>query len=112
MGRLRSTLAVAALWLIWHAPLFWLVADMRALIGPELLGWAAGLVTGAFVLAALYFATESILVVALWHTLFNFVVATPPGRGVPAAVISTVVMVCGGVVAVRWWRNERGRGDT
>lgn len=106
LGPLRSTVAVAILWLIWHAPLFWLVANMHALLGPAFIGWAAGLVAGAFVLAALYFATQSILVVAVWHTLFNFVVATPPGRGVPAAIASTVVMLCGVVVAVYWWRRE------
>ena len=111
MGRLRATLLVAVLWLLWHAPLFWLVSNMRALLGPELLGWAAGLVAGAFVLAAMYFATQSVLVVAVWHTLFNVVVATPPGRGLPAAAVSTFVMLCGGLVAVSWWRQERRRVD-
>lgn len=112
LGKLRATLVVAGLWLLWHAPLFWLVASMRSLLGPSLIGWALGLAAGAFVLSALYLATESILVVAIWHTLFNFVVATPPGTGVPAAVASTIVMFFGALIALYWWRGERGYGTT
>lgn len=106
LGKLRATLVVAALWLVWHAPLFWLNANMQELVGPVLLGWALGLVCGAFVLADLYLASgQSILVVAVWHTLYNFTVATPAGTGTPAAVISALVMAWGVYIAFSWWRN-------
>lgn len=107
LGRFRGTFAVAGLWLLWHAPLFWLVANIHALLGPAFFGWAAGLIAGAFVLAALYLGSRSILLVAVWHTLFNFMVATPAGTGVPAAVLSTSVMIAGAVIAVLWWRADR-----
>jgi membrane protease YdiL (CAAX protease family) len=112
LGRFRATLVVAGLWLFWHAPLFWLVTSMHALLGPALIGWAAGLAAGAFVLSALYLASRSILVVAVWHTLFNFVVATPPGTGTPAAVMSTVVIVWGMAIALLWWRSEHEHRDS
>lgn len=113
LGRFRATLVVAAMWMVWHAPLFWLNASMQALVGPVLLGWAFGLLCAAFLLAGLYFASRnSILVVAVWHTLYNFTVATPAGSGTPAAVITTAVMVWGAYFAFVWWRKARSKSHT
>jgi CAAX protease family protein len=110
-GKFRATLVVAALWMVWHAPLFWLNAGMQALVGPVLLGWAFGLLCAAFLLAGLYFATRnSVLVVAVWHTLYNFTVATPAGSGTAAAIITTAVMLWGAYFAFLWWRHDRANG--
>lgn len=107
LGKFRATAVVAALWLVWHAPLFWLNTSMHALLGPILFGWAFGLICGAFVLAEVYLAGgQSILVVAVWHTLYNMVVATSAGVGTPSAVASTVVMLWGIFIAVRWWHQQ------
>jgi len=103
-SRLRAALMVAAIWLPWHAPLFVLNTSMAALLGPALIGWALGLTAGSLVLAWLYFQGRSVLVVAVWHTGFNFLVATAPGRGLVAAVGSTVVMVLAVAVAAAWRR--------
>lgn len=105
-SRLRAALYVAGVWLLWHAPLFVLNTSMAALLGPALLGWALGLTAGSLVLAWLYFQGRSVLVVAVWHTAFNFLVATVPGQGLVAAVGSTVVMVLAVAVAAAWWREE------
>lgn len=108
LGRFRGTLVVAALWMAWHLPLFWLNANMQDLVGPVLLGWALGMVCAAFLLAGLYFASNnSILVVAVWHTLYNFTVATPAGIGTAAAIMTSVVMVWGAYFAFVWWRDAR-----
>ena len=96
------------MWLVWHTPLFWLNANMQALVGPVIFGWAFGLLCGAFVLAGLYLTSgHSILVVAFWHTLYNFTVATQAGKGTAAAVISTIVMAWGTYFAYLWWRDAR-----
>lgn len=93
---LRATLWVSLLWLVWHLPLFFVHRNMAEMIGPALLGWAIGLLLGAFVLSWLYLSFErSILVCALWHTAYNFAVATPAGGNLAPAVISTVVMFAG-----------------
>ncbi|QUV85296.1 MULTISPECIES: CPBP family intramembrane glutamic endopeptidase [Chloracidobacterium] len=106
LGRFRATLVVASVWAVWHAPLFWLNASMQALVGPVLLGWGFGLLCAAFLLAGLYFLSqESVLVVAVWHTLYNFTVATPAGTGTPAALITTVVIVWGAWFAFVWSRE-------
>jgi membrane protease YdiL (CAAX protease family) len=102
----QTTVLVAGFWILWHVPVFWLNQSMAALIGPMLVGWALGLVCGAFVLAHLYlYSGRSILVIALWHANYNIVVAVPAAEGVPAAAVSTVVMVWGVVVAWIWWKD-------
>jgi len=110
--RFRTTLIIVGLWIIWHIPVFWINTTMTALVGPMLLGWAFGLACGAFVLAHIYLASgRSLLVVALWHAVYNLMVAPPAGAGIPAAVISTAVMVWGVVIAWIWWRDaRRGQG--
>lgn len=109
-GRFGTTVRVAGLWIIWHIPLFWLNQSMASLIGPMLFGWAFALVCGAFVLAHLYLSSgRSLFVLALWHATYNMVVAPPGGAGVPAAVVSTIVMFWGAAIAWSWWKDERGR---
>jgi len=105
-GWFRTTLFVAGLWAIWHIPVFWLNTNMTALIGPAIFGWLYGLLCGAFVLAHVYLLSgHSILAVAIWHTAYNMMVATEAGKGLPAAVISTIVMIWGTMIAIRWWRH-------
>lgn len=103
-SRLRAAVLVAGVWMLWHAPLFVLNDSMAALLGPALLGWAISLLAGSVLLAWLQVRTGSVLVVACWHTSFNVMVATPPGQGVVAAVLSSVVMGLAAVIAWRWSR--------
>lgn len=110
LGNFRATWVVSAMWLVWHAPLFWVHPNLHALLGPVFIGWALGLLCGAFVLSFVFIRSgASIFAVAVWHTTFNFVVATPPAVGTPAAMVSSIVMLWGVVVASYWWRTEAGR---
>ncbi|MCB1517082.1 MAG: CPBP family intramembrane metalloprotease [Hyphomicrobiaceae bacterium] len=105
LGPFRATLLLAPMWLFWHLPLFWLTRPMMDMLGPMLAGWAIGLLLGAFVFTYLYVTfSRSLLVVALWHTAYNLSVATFAARGLPAALISTLVMLLGLWVAVHFWR--------
>lgn len=107
-GRFGAAWRVWALWALWHAPLFWLNHSMHAMLGPTLLGWALGLLCGAFVLAQLQLRSAgSVLPAALWHASYNLMVASGAGVGAAAALCSAPVMVWGMVVAVRWWWSER-----
>lgn len=105
---LRAALWVAAIWMLWHAPLFALNASMRQMLGPALVGWALGLAAGSLLLAWLYFHSRSVFVVAVWHTTFNFLVATSPGQGLVAAVASSMVIAVAAAVAVAWARRPHG----
>ena len=110
-SRWSATCWVAAVWMAWHAPLFWLNASMAAMVGPMLLGWALGLACGAFVLAQVHeWSGRCVAVVALWHAAYNLVVATEAGHGAMATVLSAGVMVWGCTTAAVWWRQRRRDG--
>jgi uncharacterized protein len=99
-GVVATSLLVAAVWGLWHLPLFFLVESLQ--LGAVLVGWALGLVCGSLVLTWMYAGSgRSILVVALWHTSFNFASGTVLMDGAPAAVTSTGVMVLAAAIAVR-----------
>jgi membrane protease YdiL (CAAX protease family) len=102
-----ATLIVALAWAVWHLPLFWLHLPFRGM-GPALIGgWFAGLLAGAYVLAWLYRKTgASLLAVALWHVVFNYCAGTPATEGVPAAVVSTIVILAGAIFALDWFRAD------
>jgi len=100
-GIVGTALLVALVWGLWHLPLFLLVESFRNL-GVMLGGWVVGLVCGSLVLTWMYARSGySILVVALWHTSYNFSSGTALMEGAPAAVTSAVVMVLAAVIAAR-----------
>jgi membrane protease YdiL (CAAX protease family) len=97
-GVLTTGLVVAVAWGGWHLPLFFLVSSFQGL-GVAVVGWAVGLVCGSVVLTWMYAgASRSVFVVALWHTCFNFASGTALTDGLPAAVVSTAVMLLAAVI--------------
>lgn len=108
-----SALVVGAIWALWHLPLFWIVDNFRDLGVGGTVGWTFGLLSGSVVLAWLYRGSgRSILLVALWHTAFNFTTATDAAAGITAAVVSTVVMVGAAVILCfpsTWRRSTHPR---
>jgi membrane protease YdiL (CAAX protease family) len=90
---LVASLILAGLWALWHVPLFFVVATYRSFGIAQSVGFVFALSCGAIVLTWLYNRSGgSILLVAVWHGLFNLVSGTAAATGVVAAVVSTVVM--------------------
>jgi len=90
---LVASLILAALWFAWHLPLFFVVASYRAFGVVDYVGFVIGLSCGAIVLTWVYNRSGgSILLVALWHGVFNVVSGTQAATGVIAAVVSTLIM--------------------
>ncbi len=85
----RSTLILAALWLGWHAPMFFYKESFMEMGFFGFAGWAVSLAFGAVVLTWLYNSSRgSILMVAIWHATFNAAVASPQGNiGIIASVL-------------------------
>ncbi len=110
LGLRGTSLAVAVVWGLWHLPLFFCVDTFEDL-GVLTAGWAVGLLAGSVVLTALYAGGRgSVLLVAMWHTVYNLGSATDAARGLPAAVTSTLVMVAAVVLLVRSGPVRRGQG--
>ncbi|QNN51180.1 CPBP family intramembrane glutamic endopeptidase [Nocardioides mesophilus] len=98
-----TSFRVAAIWAGWHLPLFWISASFRSL-GPLVVGWAVGLVAASVVLTFMYqHGRRSILLVAAWHTAYNFTSATE-ATGHVVAVLTTALVI---VAAVSILRHER-----
>lgn len=96
-----TALVVWLVWAGWHLPLFWVVDNFRDLGAVGTIGWSVGIGCGSLFLTWLYAcARHSILVVALWHTAYNFTTATAASAGVAAAVSSTLVMATSLVIAL------------
>jgi membrane protease YdiL (CAAX protease family) len=109
-SRGRAALIVWAIWAPWHLPLFGVVGNFRDLGAGGAIGWVVGLGFGSLFLTWLYqSASCSILVVALWHTAYNFATATEASSGVPAAVATSVVIVASIVILRRpsTWTTPR-----
>lgn len=121
VGEVRTALFVTVVWALWHLPMFWVVESFRDM-GWGAAGWLVGLLAGSVVLTRLYVGSgRSVLLVAVWHTAFNFTSATSATAGLSAAITSTAVMVAAVVVlvrarvrdrAARAGHRPRGRGET
>jgi len=100
-GLVRTAASVAVAWALWHLPLFLFLDSFRGL-GVALVGWVVGLFCGSVVLTWLYASSgRSILLVALWHTAYNFTSGTAATGGLPAAVTSTAVIVAAAFLVAR-----------
>jgi membrane protease YdiL (CAAX protease family) len=108
---LTSTLILASLWFGWHLPQFFVAATYRDFSPVQYVGMFLGLTGGAVVLTWLYNRSgSSILLVIVWHGLYNFVSGTQAATGMLAAVVSTLVMIQGVALIILELRaRRRGR---
>ena len=91
---LKVSLIVVAFWATWHFPLFFVLESFKALGLGGTIGWLFGITSGSIVLTWLYkHSGSSILLVAVWHTAFNYTSATATATGPVAAISSTLVMI-------------------
>ena len=105
---LASSLILAVLWFGWHLPQFWVIATYRSFAPVGYVGMFFGLACGAVVLTWLYNRSGgSILLVAIWHGLYNVVSGTQAATGLLAAVVSTLIMVQAAVLIVLELRARR-----
>jgi membrane protease YdiL (CAAX protease family) len=108
---LASSLILAVLWFGWHLPQFLVIATYRDFGPAQYVGMFLGLACGTVVLTWLYNRSgSSILLVIVWHGLYNFVGATQAATGMLAAVVSTLIMIQGAILIVLDLRaRRRGR---
>lgn len=93
-GWVRAAAVVGVLWGLWHLPYFFYKANFMALGAGGFVGYVISITMGSILLSWMYRGSgHSILIVALWHGLFDFVSASPIAEGTGNAVISGVVIV-------------------
>jgi membrane protease YdiL (CAAX protease family) len=98
---LPASLLIGMMWVFWHLPQLFYNPTYIALGLGGFAGLAIGLLAGSVLLSWLYSRSgSSILVVALWHALFDFTTSTNAAQGTIAAVTSTLVMIWAIVIVV------------
>jgi membrane protease YdiL (CAAX protease family) len=112
--RLQASVLVAMPWILWHLPTFFLDTGYRGALDPRVLpGFVLGIFAGAIVLTWLYEGSgASILLAALWHTSLNLGSATEAGGGLPAVIVTLVVVGWALVVSRGWARQETASVST
>jgi len=99
-----ASLILWAIWATWHAPSFFYLHTVSG--SGTIVGFMLGVLAGSIFLTWLYNSSEgSILIVAVWHGLFDYVTAcTECKAGLIAAAISTFVMVSAVIIVIAFKR--------
>jgi membrane protease YdiL (CAAX protease family) len=110
-GPVVGALLLGVAWASWHAPLFRVVDEYRAMGAVAIVfGFGLGICAGAVVLAHVLNRTGgSLLAVALWHTLYNLMSATPAGHGAIGGITTACVEVWAVLVLLLEWRRPLSR---
>lgn len=79
---------------MWHVPAFFYHETYRGIGWINLAGFIFGVLCGAVLLTWLYNGTGgSVLMVALWHGIFDLLIASKAGQDVIPIVMSALVIV-------------------
>jgi membrane protease YdiL (CAAX protease family) len=100
MSAARATLILGLLWTGWHVPAFFYLDTYQNMPWIVLPGLVFGILCGAVLLTWLYNGSGgSVLMVSLWHGLFDLVTASKAGQDVIPIVATAGVIVWALIVA-------------
>jgi membrane protease YdiL (CAAX protease family) len=93
MSASKGTLALGLLWIVWHVPAFFYHETYQGMPWIVLPGFIFGILCGAVLFTWLYNGTGgSVLVVAIWHALFDLLTASRAGQDIiPIATSAGVI---------------------
>ena len=98
---MQATHLLAVGWGLWPLPTFFENESFLGMGPVEVAGWSAGLWMGAVFLTWLYnSARGSLIVVVLWHGLFNQFSASEAASIVPAILTTGVIIIA--IAAIRF----------
>jgi uncharacterized protein len=100
LQRRRNALTAAAwvsvVWALWHLPLFWITPTYRAMPAVGFVGFYFSILVGSLVLAWLSIAGRaSILVVAVFHAVFDIATTTPTTTTLIPTMTGAAVTIAG-----------------
>jgi membrane protease YdiL (CAAX protease family) len=107
---LTAAAAVSLVWAGWHLPLFWITPTYRSMPAVGFVGFYFSLLVGALVLAWLSNAGRgSILVVALFHAVFDIATTTPTDTALIPTLTGAAITVLG-LATIPYLANIRASG--
>ncbi|MEO6086346.1 MAG: CPBP family intramembrane glutamic endopeptidase [Umezawaea sp.] len=93
---LTTAVLVSLVWAGWHLPLFGITPTYRAMPAIGFVGFYFSLLVGALVLAWLYIGSRgSILVVAVFHAVFDIATNTPTTTSSIPTLMGAVITIVG-----------------
>jgi hypothetical protein len=91
---MQATHLLAVGWGLWHLPTFFENESFLAMGPVEIAGWCAGLWMGAIFLTWLYNSSQgSLIVIVVWHGLFNQFAASEASNIVPAVLTTGIIVI-------------------
>lgn len=79
----KATLVLGVLWIVWHVPAFFYLDTYQGMPWFVLPGFIFGVLCGAVLFTWLYNGTGgSVLMVAVWHALFDLLTASKAGQDI------------------------------
>jgi len=98
---LSATLILGVMWVVWHVPAFFYLDTYVNLGLAAFPMFALSVLAGTIVLTWLYNTTGgSVLMVAVWHGVFDFLAASKASDGTIAALMSAVIMIWAVVIVI------------
>lgn len=90
---IQPAVIIGVLWSFWHLPYFFFKPNFMALGAGGFVFFTLSITLGSLFMSWLYRGSgQSLLIVAVWHALFDFVSASPIAEGTANAVISGLVV--------------------
>ncbi len=96
----RATLTLGLMWAIWHIPAFFYHETYEGISWLFWPGFIFGVLCGAVIFTWIYNGTRgSVLMVAVWHALFDLLSASKAGQDIIPVLMSAVVIALALVIA-------------
>ncbi|TFD52215.1 CPBP family intramembrane metalloprotease [Cryobacterium frigoriphilum] len=93
---LVAALLVSAMWAAWHLPLFGITPTYRSMPAAGFIGFAVSILVASLVFAWLYLKSSgSIVVVAVFHTVFDIATTTPTTTPLIPTLMGAVITIAG-----------------
>ena len=93
---LVAAVVVSVVWALWHLPLFGITPTYRAMPAVGFVGFYLSLLVGALILAWLFIASRgSVLVVAVFHAVFDIATNTPTTTDLIPTLMGAAVTIVG-----------------
>jgi membrane protease YdiL (CAAX protease family) len=90
----KATLVLGLLWMLWHVPTFFYHETYQGRGWFILLGFIFGVLCGAVIFTWIYNSTGgSVLMVALWHGIFDLLSASKAGQDIIPIIMSALVIL-------------------
>ncbi|MFC5928798.1 CPBP family intramembrane metalloprotease [Cryobacterium melibiosiphilum] len=105
---LVTALIVSAMWAAWHLPLFGITPTYRAMPAAGFIGFAVSILVASLVFAWLYLKSSgSIVVVAVFHAVFDIATTTPTSTPLIPTLMGAVITIAGLAVIPSLLKSRR-----